>query len=101
MADKLAIEDQGTGRFRVSGPLTFDTVADAAIASQKLFADRQAVDMDLSGVTASDSAGLALLIEWISRAQRDHCRLSFSRVPGQVMAIAKISDVDKLLPIAA
>lgn len=100
MADKISIEDEGTGRFRVNGPLTFDTVADAAATSQKLFADRQMLDLDLSGVTASDSAGLALLIEWISRAQRSQCHLSYSRVPAQVMAIAKISDVDKLLPIS-
>lgn len=97
----MTIEDAGAGRFLVSGPLTFDTVTDAAAASQKLFAEHQAIDLDLAGVTASDSAGLALLIEWVSRAQRGHCRLSYSRIPAQVMAIARISDVDKLLPVSS
>lgn len=99
MTDKVAFEDIGAGCFRVEGALTFDTVTDAAVTSQKLFADYQAIELDLSGVTASDSAGLALLIEWISRAQRRDCRLSYSHVPEQVMAVARISDVDKLLPV--
>lgn len=98
-ADKVTFRDLGEGRFRVEGALTFDTVADAVATTQKLFADYPALELDLSGVSASDSAGLALLIEWVRRAQRRDCRLSFSHVPEQVMAVARISDADKLLPV--
>ncbi|MGH8279733.1 MAG: STAS domain-containing protein [Gammaproteobacteria bacterium] len=101
MAGKVAIEDIGGGRFRVNGPLTFDTVAETAAASQKLFADYQALELDLSGVTTSDSAGLALLIEWVSRAQHGRCKLSYAGIPAQLLAIARISDVDKLLPLSS
>ncbi|MGH8282861.1 MAG: STAS domain-containing protein [Gammaproteobacteria bacterium] len=101
MADKVVFEDIGAGRFRVDGRLDFESVAGALATSQRLFAEYQAIQLDLSGVTATDSAGLALLIEWISRAQRSKCKLSFLHVPAQVMAIARISDVDKLLPLAS
>lgn len=100
MTDKVVFDDIGAGRFRVEGRLSFDTVVEALAASQRLFSESDTVQLDLSGVTATDSAGLALLIEWVRRAQHGKCQLSFSHVPEQILAIAKISDVDKLLPIS-
>lgn len=100
MAAAVQFEDLGGGRFRVEGRLSFDTVASALEASQKLFSDYHALKLDLSGVTAADSAGVALLIEWVSRARRSKCMLNFLQVPEQVMAIARISDVESMLPVA-
>ncbi|HVC28209.1 MAG TPA: STAS domain-containing protein [Gammaproteobacteria bacterium] len=99
--DQVKFEDIGAGRFRIEGRLDFDTVVQALDTSQHLFAELHAIQLDLSGVSAIDSAGLALLIEWIGRAKRSNCHLSFRNVPAQAMAIARISDVEKLLPIAA
>ncbi|MGH8378516.1 MAG: STAS domain-containing protein [Gammaproteobacteria bacterium] len=101
MTERVAFEDIGAGRFRVDGRLDFESVAEALTTSQRLFAEYQAIQLDLSGVTATDSAGLALLIEWISRAQHGKCKLSFRNVPKQTMTLARISDVDKLLPLAS
>ncbi|MGB9428763.1 MAG: STAS domain-containing protein [Gammaproteobacteria bacterium] len=101
MADSVAFEDMGAGRFRVEGRLMFDTVVEALAMSQRLFAEYHTIQLDLSGVSATDSAGLALLIEWISRTHQANCKLSFRHVPEQVMAIARISDVDKMLPLAS
>jgi phospholipid transport system transporter-binding protein len=100
MTEQVKFEDIGAGRFRVEGRLDFGSVAQALESSQHLFAELHAIELDLSGVSAIDSAGMALLIEWISRARRSKCRLSFRSVPAQAMAIAHLSDVDKLLPIA-
>ena len=99
--DKVTFENIGAGRFRIEGRLDFNSVVQALATSQHLFAELHAIQLDLSGVSAIDSAGLALLIEWISRAKRSNCHLSFRNVPAQAMAIARISDVEKLLPIAA
>lgn len=100
MTGTVTFEDSGGGHFRVEGRLGFDTVMAALDASQKLFADHQAIELDLSGVTAADSAGVALLIEWVSRARHSKCLLHFRHVPEQVMAIARISDVESMLPVA-
>lgn len=100
MAAAVKFEDLGGGRFRVEGRLDFNSVAAALDASQELFADNHALKLDLSGVTAADSAGVALLIEWVGRARRSKCLLSFSQVPEQVMAIARISDVESMLPVS-
>ena len=97
--NKVKFEDLGSGRFRIDGRLDFNSVIQALETSKHLFAELHAVQLDLSGVSAIDSAGLALLIEWISRAKRGKCNLVFSHVPAQAMAIARISDVEKLLPV--
>jgi phospholipid transport system transporter-binding protein len=99
MTNTVIFEDIGAGQFRVEGRLDFDSVVEALETSQHLFAELHAIQLDLSGVSAIDSAGLALLIEWVSRAKRSKCHLSFRNVPAQAMAIARISDVEKLLPL--
>lgn len=97
----VTFTEAGGGRFRITGPLTFDTVSAALTESQNLFADNARIELDLSGVTHADSAGLALLVEWVSRARRSKCDLKFRHVPEQVRALAGISDVENLLPIAS
>lgn len=101
MSEAVKFEDAGGGRFHVEGRLGFDTVAQALDASLRLFADYHAIELDLSGVTAADSAGVALLIEWVSRARHSKCVLHFHHLPEQIKALARISDVEGLLPIAA
>jgi len=95
----LSFEDLGEGRFRLAGHLGFDTAHDALSQSHVLFADHKRIQLDLSGVGSTDSAGLALLVEWTGWAQREKRKLSFTHVPAQALALAKISEVDKLLPV--
>jgi phospholipid transport system transporter-binding protein len=95
----LNFEDLGGGRFRLAGHLGFDTAHYALSHSHGLFAGRKRIQVDLSGVESTDSAGLALLVEWTGWARREKCKLTFTHVPRQAMALAKISEVDKLLPV--
>ena len=53
--------------------------------------------IDLSGVTAGDSAGLAVLVEWISAARERGTSVRYESVPAQIVAIARISDLEELL----
>lgn len=90
------IEANGAGQFRVAGALTFAT-ANELLRSTPAF-DADAI-VDLSGVTAIDSAGLALLIEWYLAASRNKRVVRFSGVSTQLRALAKISDIDQLLAL--
>jgi phospholipid transport system transporter-binding protein len=74
-------------------------VRDALQASQQLFAQATTLNIDLSEVSAVDSAGLALLIEWYSQASKASKSISFVAVPEQLSALAKISDVDQFLKL--
>ena len=96
----LGFEDAGEGRFRLSGVLGFGTVTEALHKSRQLFADHKRIEIDLDGVQSTDSAGLALLVEWTGWAKREKRKLRFKNLPKQAQALARISEVDKLLPVA-
>ena len=53
--------------------------------------------LDRAGFTSADSAGLAVLIEWLSVAGERGGTLAFEAVPAQLRAIARISDVEELI----
>lgn len=96
----VSFEPTGPGRYRVTGPLRFDTVAEALETSRALFGEHQQIELDLQGVEGTDSAGLALLVEWTGLAHRGQRNIRFHHIPAQAMALARISEVDKLLPSA-
>ncbi len=87
------------GRLRAQGPLTFASARRAcALGVQAL---SQAADgrleIDCGGVTLSDSAGLAVLIEWLAVARRTRRSLRFTHLPEGLGALARISEVRELL----
>ena len=55
------------------------------------------VEFDLTRVTSGDSAGLAVLIEWLAEARARGVRLRYVGVPAQILAVARISDIEGLL----
>jgi len=95
----VTFEPAGPGRYRVIGALQFDTVAEALETSRELFSGHKQLELDLQGVETTDSAGLALLVEWVGEAQRENRSVRFRNLPAQALALARISEVDKLLPI--
>ncbi len=90
------------GRSRVIGALHFTTVSrlltegTAAIGGGGGSGDGASV-IDLAGVTLSDSAGLALLIEWLSVAKSADRALRFENIPSQLQQLARLSEVEELL----
>lgn len=91
------IELAGEGRLAASGELGFATAASALEAGLARLDGRQAWTVDLAGVTAGDSAGLAVLVEWLSAARARGATLRYEGVPAQILAVARISDLDGLL----
>jgi phospholipid transport system transporter-binding protein len=95
----LELIDGGTGRIQVRGSLTFGTARRARSEGSRLLStDRAAViEVDCAEVTTSDSAGLAVLLDWIVLAQRHGCTLHFLHLPGPIQAVAEISDVESYI----
>jgi len=91
------IENAGPGRLAASGELGFATAADALSAGLGLLAPGQSWTIDLAGITSGDSAGLAVLVEWLSAARARGASLAYVAVPPQILAIARISDLEQLL----
>lgn len=96
-ASNFKFDDLGRGRFAVSGDCDFNTVSDILEQSKDLFARYDVLEVDLGGITQADSAGLALLLEWVNWAKHYVREISFKNMPEQVIAIARICEVEDLL----
>ena len=94
---EFTIEDLGDGRFAVSGEMTFNTAEKILKASESLFEDHTQLEVDLSDVTMSDSAGLALLLEWVTWANHSVREIRFTGMPEKILAIARTTEVENLL----
>lgn len=88
------------GHFRLTGCFGFETAAPVLERGEREFAAHRQVELDLSGVTDSDSAGLAVLLVWIDRARKRGGRIRYVGLPQQLVGIAKITEIDGLLHAA-
>jgi len=91
------LEALGEGRFKVYGALDSDTATDLLKRSDEAFKSASALEIDLANVPEGDSAGLALLIEWVRLAKQRQQTIHFKNVPPQIAALARISEVENLL----
>lgn len=91
------LESHGGGRYSVHGGLVLETVLALLEASTREFAREPAVEIDLAAVSDADSAGLALLLEWLREAQSAGRGLAYRAVPARLDAIARIGGVRELL----
>jgi phospholipid transport system transporter-binding protein len=98
MAD-VALTETAPGRYSATGPLTFATARLAREAGLAAFgaAGSQPIEVDCSGITSTDSAGMTVLLDWLSVARRSGRSLKFGGLPEQLRAIARISDALELL----
>lgn len=94
---KYQLEDLGDGRFALSGEMSFDTAERILKDSEEPFEAHTQLQIDLSGVAMSDSAGLALLLEWVTWANHTVREIRFKGMPERVLAIAKTTEVEALL----
>lgn len=89
-------------RIKVSGEMTFASVTGLLGQSREVFAQAgETIEVELGDVVRVDSAGLALLIEWMRRAHAEGKTIRFFSLPEQMQAIAAASDLDSILPIAS
>lgn len=95
--DDFELIDLGDGKFALSGAMTFQTAERILRASEEPFSEHTQIEVDLAGVDKSDSAGLALLLEWITWANHSVREIRFVEMPERILAIAQTTEVEKLL----
>ena len=96
MAD-YELQDLGQGRYALKGKMTFHTAGSILRDSEEMFEGHTLLTVDLAGVTHTDSAGLALLLEWITWANHTVREIRFEGMPEKVLAIARTTEVESLL----
>ena len=96
---RVGISEVASGRITVTGELTFASAREARqlgiLVLEGSRADR--IVIDCTGVTRADSAGLAVLLDWLAWGRRRSHVVSLENLPPSLVAIAKISEVDELL----
>ena len=98
----VAVTESTAGHVSVTGELTFATARDARQAGVLVLESSRAerIVVDCRGVTRADSAGLAVLLDWLAWGRRRSRTVSLTNLPASLVAIAKISEVDELLTAA-
>ncbi|MEY3105954.1 MAG: hypothetical protein RIT35_114 [Pseudomonadota bacterium] len=92
---KLSIVSQGSGSFIVNGDLTFSTIDINILKSFAFLKETKQVTIDLGRVVCTDSAGLALMMEWIKYTRQHRVQITFKNIPEQLHNLAKLSGLDK------
>jgi phospholipid transport system transporter-binding protein len=89
----------GPGTLSAQGPLTFASARHAGELGVEALAHAAGskLEIDCRGVTRSDSAGLAVLLEWLAVAKRAGRSLRYTQLPEGLLSLARISEVDQLL----
>ena len=93
------IETGAKGRVEIHGDLNFASVALLWNTIRQCLREGDALDIDLSHVERSDSAGLALLVECLRHARQSGKTIRFFNIPAQMLAIARVSGLDQVLPL--
>jgi phospholipid transport system transporter-binding protein len=94
------IVEASSNRFEVKGALTFATARRAREAGLRVLqgsSSREALIVDCAGVGEADSAGLAVLLDWLATAAKQGRGIQFVHLPPGILAAAKISDVESIL----
>lgn len=91
------LNDLGGGSFEISGDMSFDTAEQILRTSQQAFRKYENVRVDMSAVEKADSAGLALLLEWMSWARQGIAKIDFVAIPESLLAIAHAAELKDIV----
>ena len=100
MTEECTLEFKPDGRVHLLGALTFDTCT-RLYRAMKRHLDHGSCpsELDLSGVVAVDSAGLALLLEWQSVCTKAGKALSVEGAPDSLLELARLCGAEKRLQL--
>jgi phospholipid transport system transporter-binding protein len=100
---RVGISEPAAGRIVVTGELTFASAREARQLGLLVLESSRApkLAIDCSGVTRADSAGLAVLLDWLAWGRRKSRSVTLENLPASLVAIARISEIDGLLTAAS
>ena len=95
--------EQIQNQVKLTGELNFDSVAQLLNRPQINFdvAENSQIDVDLSQISRFNSASLALLIEWMKKAEQKGLQIKYHSAPEQLMKIAEAYGVQQELPLSS
>jgi phospholipid transport system transporter-binding protein len=83
--------------FVLTGELDFWNVMSVYEKSMQKVVELKEMTFDFTALTGSDSAGLALIIEWIKYSHHYQKSIHFKAISTDLMSIAKAAGLDQLI----
>lgn len=105
---QATLAELGPDRYRLQGALDLSAVAKLAQQTKRLLnlgrrrsaaQPGRRIEIDLGGIERSNSAVIALLLDWMDQAAEQRIDLVFKNWPQALERIAAFSNVDHLLGI--
>ncbi|MGR9100103.1 MAG: STAS domain-containing protein [Gammaproteobacteria bacterium] len=93
----LRVTEKEAGVYSIAGEMTFTTVNRKTLKLFSFLRNIHDVTLDLGQVTAADSAGLALMVEWLKIAHRHKTKLRLKNLPEQLSALARLGGLNETL----
>ena len=92
------ITARDNGVFEVTGQVTFQSVPQFLAHTDKWLHGGTGgkVTIDMHGVTLADSAGLALLIEWLQLARSAQREIVFTNMPDQMRDLIHVNGLTQV-----
>jgi len=90
------ITQHSNQQYNISGTVDLTTAPELIRKAVALFknADKK-INIDLSQVTSSNSAALALILEMLKQARKNQIELHFEHLPETMLTIAKAYGIDR------
>ena len=100
----LEVIELPNGYFTLKGELNRNTIANSvALATLEQCNQKNpcvdAYTLDMTGVSNSDTAGLAWLMNFLKCNQQQNTHFELKGIPESLIKLAKISDVDSFLSV--
>jgi phospholipid transport system transporter-binding protein len=89
-----------SGRLQLAGQLDFSSVAGLRSSLSPFLKKGSRLEIDLKAVDRTNSAALALLLQWQQDALDRNCRINFINLPEKLIDIAELHGIKGLLPIS-
>jgi phospholipid transport system transporter-binding protein len=95
----FTLHQAAPGVLRAEGALTFATARAARATGLAALsaAANGLVEIDCGAVNPADSAGLAVLLDWLALARGAGRNLRYVNLPQDLQALARIGEVEELL----
>jgi phospholipid transport system transporter-binding protein len=101
---KLQVIESPKGYYALQGELNRNTIAKSDALATLEHSNQKSVNadvstLDMSGVSHSDTAGLAWLMNFLKDKQLQNVQFELKNIPESLIKLAKISDVDSFLSV--
>lgn len=88
-------------RYRLLGAIDFGNAGSIMCDGKRRFMELERITIDLSLADVASTAGLAVLLEWVSWCDARGTPVVYESVHPDVLAVAKLNGVELMLPVAA